>query len=77
MEKYNDYSIDVWCDESYNAVAECLGSPKEGMAIMRKLKKEGKTSIRMYVRHDTKESDNWYYSFDGNKIIKETNNLNA
>lgn len=65
--------IDIWHTGTGTASAgEILAYPasiKEGCSKMRQFKKEGKESLRMYVRDSAGNVDkNRYYYFEGNKL---------
>jgi hypothetical protein len=67
-----NYRVDVWHGEG---IMTYEGSSLiEGKNKMRKLKKQGEESIRMYADGDD-EGDRWYYRFKGNRIVRESNNL--
>lgn len=69
---------EVWHGEGVMSIAHC--SIAEGKREMKKLLKEGKESIRMYVDYyneDEGEFDKrFYYSLKDGKIVKEDNNFN-
>ena len=64
-----DVSVDVWYGEGIMTKECCTIS--NGKKEMKRLKKKGMDSIRMYT--DYHNGKRFYYHFRDNKIVKESN----